>query len=61
MGSEDIELSHKILKILMRVFNQRRELLNNIRNIIMITNNEDLESYKVTQIKNDPLRLQSNR
>jgi hypothetical protein len=41
MASEDIELSHKIMKVLLRLFSQRQELINNISKLNVITNIDD--------------------
>ena len=41
MQSTDIDLTHKISKIMSRVFSQREEFIGNIKNLEVITNLED--------------------
>lgn len=41
MQSTDIELTHKISKIMSRLFSQREEFIGNIKNLEVITNLED--------------------
>mmetsp|Transcript_30988 Transcript_30988/g.28190 ORF Transcript_30988/g.28190 Transcript_30988/m.28190 type:complete len:119 (+) Transcript_30988:3788-4144(+) len=61
MLTSNTELENKILKVIVRIFNQREELLNNLNKLEIIFNKEDIEVYFNLQGWFNELRILSER